>query len=240
MTPAEAAKLLEVAPDATPEQLEARFLDLRRKLEDKIAKAPTPGLQAKYRENLATITTAFETLTLAADSSALPVLNKQSAVSPQPSASNAAPVGRVPQPHVTSPSSPAPKKKSGSGKEFLIVAVIAVVVLGAGGWWVLKTRAETETRTRLAEAKRKADEEEKVRVDAAAKAEQERLNKLSAQLRGELAEYKVAWEVLEREERNAERRLSELKSDTRNLRDVPAGKVAELQALLLAQQDYYD
>ena len=120
------------------------------------------------------------------------------------------------------------------------MAVIAVVVLGAGGWWVMKTRAETETRTRLAEAKRKADEEEKIRVDAAAKAEQERLNKLSAQLRGELAEYKVAWEVLEREERNAERRLSELKSDTRNLRDVPANKVAELQALLLAQQDYYD
>jgi hypothetical protein len=63
---------------------------------------------------------------------------------------------------------------------------------------------------------------------------------LSAQLRGELAEYKVAWEVLEREEHNAERRLSELKSDARNVRDVPVNKVAELQALLLAQQDYYD
>jgi len=36
MTPSEAAKFLEVATDATPEQLEARFLELRRKLEDKM------------------------------------------------------------------------------------------------------------------------------------------------------------------------------------------------------------
>ena len=76
MTLTEAARLLEIAPDATPEQLEARFLDLRRKLEDKIAKAPTPGLQVKYRTSLAQITEAFETLTLAADSSSLPVLQR--------------------------------------------------------------------------------------------------------------------------------------------------------------------
>ena len=59
MSPADAAKLLDLPADATPEQLEARFLDLRRKLEDKIAKAPTPGLQAKYRGSLAVITAAF-------------------------------------------------------------------------------------------------------------------------------------------------------------------------------------
>ena len=68
MSPIEAAKLLDLPADATPDQLEARFNELRRKLEDKIARAPTPGLQAKYRESLAEITTAFETLTLAADS----------------------------------------------------------------------------------------------------------------------------------------------------------------------------
>jgi hypothetical protein len=52
MSPVEAAKLLEVAPDCTPEQIEARFLELRAKLEDKIAKAPTPGLKDKYRATL--------------------------------------------------------------------------------------------------------------------------------------------------------------------------------------------
>src|SRR6478609_8144812 len=134
MTPAEAAKLLEVAPDATPEQLEARFLDLRRKLEDKIAKAPTPGLQAKYRDTLAQITTAFETLTLAADSSSLPVLHKPSAVSDQPSAGSTAPAGHSlgdgRSPRTAAPAVPAPapvaKKKSGNSKEFVFVALFAV------------------------------------------------------------------------------------------------------------------
>jgi hypothetical protein len=49
MSPADAAKILDLPADATPEQLEARFQELRAKLEDKIAKAPTPGLKVKYR-----------------------------------------------------------------------------------------------------------------------------------------------------------------------------------------------
>jgi len=69
MTPADAARLLELPADASPEQLEARFLELRTKLENRIAKAPTPGPKEKYRAALAEITEAFETLTLAADSS---------------------------------------------------------------------------------------------------------------------------------------------------------------------------
>jgi hypothetical protein len=56
MTAADAAKILDLPPDATPEQLETRFNELRAKLEDKIAKAPTPGLKAKYRESLDEIT----------------------------------------------------------------------------------------------------------------------------------------------------------------------------------------
>ena len=240
MSPAEAAKLLEVPADATPEQLEARFLELRTRLEDKIAKAPTPGLKAKYRESLDQITVAFETLTLAADGSALPVLQKQSAVISQPSAGGPASLRAA----TPAPGAPAPKKSG--GKEFVFVALIAVAVLGAGGWWVMKTRAEKAEAARIAaeakaeqerkaeearlaaEAKRQADEQEKARVD-----------KLSAQLRGELAEHKVEWEAIEREEHVAERRLAELKSDTRNLKDAPAGKVAEMQAQLQAQQDYH-
>src|SRR6478736_7601180 len=124
MSPVEAAKILDLPVDAAPEQIETRFNELRAKLEDKIAKAPTPGLKAKYRESLDDITAAFEALTLAADSSSLPIRNKQSAVSSQPAASG---VGGVLPPRGASSPAPAPKKSG--GKEFLIVAFIAVAVL---------------------------------------------------------------------------------------------------------------
>lgn len=77
MTPSETAKLLQISSDTTPELLQARSLELRTKIEDKIAKAPTPGLKAKYRESRKAITAPFEALTLAADSS-LPVLKHDS------------------------------------------------------------------------------------------------------------------------------------------------------------------
>src|SRR5262245_16621740 len=95
MLPADAAKLLELPADATPEQLEARFLQLRGRIEDKSAKAPTPGLKEKYRVSLAQVTEAFETLTLAADSSTLPVLRRES-VAPVPPAPARAPLPPAP------------------------------------------------------------------------------------------------------------------------------------------------
>ena len=97
MLPADAAQLLDLPADATPEQLEARFHELRSKLEEKIGKAPTPGLKAKYRETLDAITQAFETLTLAADSSSLPVL-RRAADQPPPSASSIRPAIIEPAP----------------------------------------------------------------------------------------------------------------------------------------------
>jgi hypothetical protein len=263
MNASEAAKLLEIAPDATPEQLEARFLELRRKLEDKIAKAPTPGLQAKYRESLTQITTAFEFLTLAADSSALPVLNKPAAGSvagvADPGIGTRTPPGSATPATARASDNQKPKPRNQkSGREFLIVALIAVAVLGAGGWFVMKSRAEAAERARiaaaekaehdrkvaeehrLAEEARLAAEAEKARLAAAEKAEQQRLETLTGQLRGELAEYKIGWEAIEREERNAERRLGELKSDLRSLRDASPGQMAEAQANVAAQQSYSD
>jgi hypothetical protein len=107
-----------------------------------------------------------------------------------------------------------------------------------------ETKAEADRRAEearlAAEAKRRADEEERARVAAAVKAEQERVEKLNGQLRSKLAELKISWEAFEREERNTERRLAELKSDMRNLRDGAPGAHAEAQALVLAHQDYYD
>jgi hypothetical protein len=268
MTPTEAARLLELPPDATPEQLETRFLELRTKFEDKIAKAPTPGLKAKYRESLDGITVAFETLTLAADCSALPVLQRGSSVADGstvagvavPSGSSRASTLTQPSATPTTTTTPAsrPARKSGAGKEFFTVALIAIAVLGAGGWWVMKTRAENAEKERVAavarveaerqaenarlaaDAQKKAEEDEKARTAAAEKAERERRDRLFAQLRGNLAEHKIAWEAVEREEQIAERRLSELKSDLRSLRDASPGQLAEAQALAAAQQEFYD
>lgn len=256
MTPTEAAKLLEVPADATPEQLEARFLDLRTRFEDKIAKAPTPGLKAKYRESLEQITAAFETLTLAADGSSLPVLQRQRTENEgqhtaKPAASSGAPASlRVGS---STPAPAAPKTKSGSGKEFLVVALIALAALGAGGWWVLKTRTENaaaaaekarlETEAKLAaEKKHQADEDEKVRLAAAAKAEQDRLDKLGAENQAQLANLRLAWEAVEQEVRKTERKLNDLRGDERSQantgRNTPAFR--RLQAEIAAQAAFRD
>jgi hypothetical protein len=247
MTSTDAAKILDLPADTPPEQLEARFLELRRRLEDKIAKAPTPGLQAKYRESLEEITTAFETLTLAADSSALPIASKTAAVGSPLAATSPTRSAQAPALHS--------KPKSG-GKEFLLVAVIAVVVLAAGGWFVMKTRAENAEKARLAveqkaeadrkaeesrvaaEAKKKAEEDEKARLATAAKAEQERLEKLTAQVRVGFSESKLLWQQAERTERETQRELDDLKNSARSMRDLSAGQRRESELRLAAQADY--
>jgi hypothetical protein len=256
MTPHDAAKILELDPAAPPDQIEARFLELRTKLEEKIGKAPTPGLKEKYRDSLAEITTAFETLTLAADSSTLPVLKKQRTEVGERSTE----IGgrRTEEGKSLSPLPPTENQKSKienrkSGTEFLWVAIIAAVVLGAGGWWVLKTRAENEEKARLAaeakaEAERQAQlareqaERDRLAKEAAAKAEQERLEKLFTSLRGKVAELNVAYDALMRAEQAAERELNELKSQARELaREQKAGPTPELRranALLAAQEKF--
>lgn len=226
MTPADAAKVLDLPIDASPEQLEARFHELRRKLEAKIAKAPTSGLQAKYRESLVEITTAFETLTLAADSSSLPVIQKQGVGSKEPG---------VPAQPTLAPSSklpaPSPSRPKAGGKEFLLVAVIAVLLLAGGGWFVLKTRADNAAAVRLAA-------ETAAKKQAAEQVELARVNSLKTSLRAKLAEARVDWEAHESDLQDAERRANDLKSELRGLRDAPPVKKAELSAQLSAQELY--
>lgn len=226
MTPPDAAKLLELADDATPEAIEARFLDLRTKFEDKIAKAPTPGLKAKYRESLDQITTAFETLTLASDSSSLPVLKKESGVRRQETGGSASP--RAGSPGGASlddlrtsarPPAPAGKKKS-SSKEFILVAVIAVAVLGAGGWWVVKSREEAAV------------------AKAAKQAEAARVAQIQTELQTALAETAVLWEATTRAENDADRQLSSMQSELRSRRDATPALRAEMEADLLAFESY--
>jgi DNA primase len=247
MTAAEAARLLDLPPDATPAQLEARFLELRARLEDKIAKAPTPGLKEKYRGSLADITTAFEQLTLAADGGSLPVLERVTASGVGASVADARPASSASAPR---PVQPVTKTKS--NREFLIVALIAVLVLGIGGWWIVKTRSENTERARV-EAEQKVEAEKQAQL---AKAEAERLAAKKqrfeleerakqeaefARLRAAQAELKIRWEAIEREANLAERRLSELRGDARGMDNKPASpEQAELRARLAAQNDYIE
>ncbi len=226
MTPTEAAKLLEISPEATPEQLEARFLELRTKLEDKIVKAPTPGLKAKYRESLEKITEAFESLTLAADSSSLPILNKGEAASAAPTPPP--PATPSPEPTASSPA-PKPRKKKSGNMEIVLVAIVAILLLGGGGWWLMKVRSENAEKARI--------EAEQLRL---AEEEQARLAALAVKVRTQLAEYKIIWEVAEREESDAERRVSELRTELRNLRNpLPEQRTTLIRQIKIAQR-YYD
>lgn len=195
MTRDEASAILELSPHATPAERAAQYDMLRRQLEDKLARAPTPGLREKYRTSLKQLEEAVAILSQTDDSAALPVLQKQAAASKEPATGGPAPVISTPSSRLHAPR-PA-GRKSGS-REFALVAVIAIIVLAGGGWFVLKTRAENAEKARLA---------------AAAKAEGE---KIRLQLRTIVAEAKIAWEIAEREERDAERRTSELRSELRS------------------------
>jgi hypothetical protein len=252
MLPLEAAKILDLPVDAAPEQIETRFQELRAKLEDKIAKAPTPGLKTKYRESLDDITAAFEALTLAADSSALPMLQRQRTEDGGQRTAKPSPDSGL-----RSQVSGLPAKSKASHKEFLIVAVIALAVLGGGAWWVMKTRAEEAEKARLvtelaqkaadqkAEAERaavaaaKLAEEEKARLAAAAKAEETRREQLGLQLRTRISELNITLDALLKTESLAERELSDLKAEERSLqREAKGGSSPDLRAAQAALQAY--
>jgi hypothetical protein len=261
MSPQDASRLLELSDDAALEQIEERFNALRARLEDKIAKAPTPGLKSKYRESLDEITAAFEALTLAADSSALPVLKREANDGRPPGAGASLPRGFEAQAPASRPSA------HRSGREFAVVAVIAVAVLGAGGWWVIKTRAENAENARVAamaraetdrksavekaeaerkaeeiriaaEAKRKAEEEDKARLAAAAQAEQSRREKVLTATRVQMAEARVTWTSFEDESRRAERDAAEARSERRALRNATTEESARAAAVEAAASAY--
>ncbi len=255
MTPTDAAKLLDLPADSTPEQIESRFLELRRKLEDKIAKAPTPGLQAKYRESLAEITTAFETLTAAADSSSLPVASKQRTEDGGQRTDNVGSPLAATSPNRSAQAPTLHSKPKSGGKEFLLVATIAVLVLGVGGWFVMKTRAETAEKARVA-AEQKAEaeraavaakeqaERDRLAKETAATAEKERLDRLFISLRSRMAEYEVAYDAAMRAESTAERTLGDLRTLERETGrpgakpPTPAARALALQTQ--AQSAYLD
>jgi hypothetical protein len=262
MTVTAAAQILELPPDSAPEQIESRFLELRAKLEDRIAKAPTPGLKAKYRESLDEITQAFETLTLAADASHLPMAKRKETGAPETgdrgkNADRNLEAGeRIPAAVSANRKSRIENRKS--SKEFAIVALLALALLGGGAWWVMKVRAEKAEAARIA-AEQKAEQdrqaaaaqaererlaEEKRRHEAeaaaAAQAERERIERKAADIRVALAELGLLWQAGSRELQEAERRLGDLKSELRSLREPSAADTRRLNALVAAHQRHVD
>lgn len=218
MTPQQAAKILEIDEQTPPEKLEACFQELRAKLEGKIAKAPTPGLKEKYRATLDEITQAFEVLTLAADSSLLPLAQRTEAGrgdgSPDrgpatPGAHDNAPTPRVVE---ALPS----RKARKSGREFLVVVFVALVLLGGGGWWVMKSQAESAEAARVAAESARIAEEARIKREQEEAAATARREQALTQLRSRLAELNVAHDALTRLESTAERELSELRAAERD------------------------
>lgn len=70
----EAQKILGVSTDADEATRHGAFVSQRKKLEDKLAKAPTPGLAQKYRDSIPRMEQAIEVIELAVDGEDLPAL----------------------------------------------------------------------------------------------------------------------------------------------------------------------
>ena len=255
MTREEAGEILELSAHATAAERSTQYETLRHQLEDKLAKAPTPGLREKYRDNLKQLEEALTVLAQTDDSASLPVAQRSSST-----VAGVADPGRTratsQTPGSATPAT-APRRKSG-GKEFILVAAVAVIVLAGGGWFVLKTRTENAEKARLAaeqkaegerkaedarlaaEAKKKSEEEEKMRLAAAEKTEQERLTKQLASLKSRFAELNIAYDAVMRSEALAERELADLKSELRSLsrETTNAETRRQLERKIAAQTTY--
>jgi len=134
-----AYETLVVDPSATETERHEAFLTQRKKLEAKLAKAPTPGLAQKYRDSLARMEQAIEVIELAADGGDLPALRPDYETKVETTAEPVEQQSRSSEQAVVKQVKAKPSVKSsgvGNGKEILIAAVVVLLLIGAGaGWW---------------------------------------------------------------------------------------------------------
>ncbi len=211
MTLAEAHHLLDLPETASTEEAKARFQELRHALEEKIANAATPGLAARYRATLVEITTAYETITLAADATSIPALGKvaSAALSPSLRANSAGPA--------------AAHSVRRRPTRLLVLFAVTLFLAGASGWWhwqeqrsealrlAVARQAETERLDRLA---REQAEQERLAAERKRQEEQAELarqEKLGAELTDLLKKLKQEWSRREAEVTSAESSLAELR-----------------------------
>ncbi len=143
----DAYKVLGVEPGADEHLRHEAFSTQRRKLEEKLARAPTPGLAQKYRESITRMEEAIEVIELAADGGDLPALR------PDFDGQVESPAGIVDAAGVDEKTPPKRKKvaqSGGHGKEILVAVVLVLLMCCAGaGWWFGIENPKREMAARL-------------------------------------------------------------------------------------------
>lgn len=175
-----AYEILGLKSDASEAERHETFRRLQAKLEDKLGKAPTPGLKEKYRASLLKLEQAIEVIELSSDGGDLPMLrpdydradndvdtevdaasapDSESSESKREQKSKSAP--KVSQPRPVNSS-------GGNRKEILVGVLVVLLIIAAGaGWWF---GYEAPRRLEVAELVEKAEGyEEKEKWDQALK-----------------------------------------------------------------------
>jgi Sulfatase-modifying factor enzyme 1/PEGA domain len=166
MTTEEAAQILGLRTGATDEERSALFKEQRKKLDQKLAQAPTPGLEAKYREALRRLDEAYETLAASQDHSDLPSLrpdfNEPAATQNRPNAALAAASGLSAESGGKPDSThPAPAGNGGSRKNWVAGVLVAAAVLILAIWvvpFIQKKQADAEAAQKASETAHKEAE----------------------------------------------------------------------------------
>ncbi len=235
MTLTEAARLLELPQDATPDQLQARYQLLRTRLEEKIETAPALYLKERHRVALTNLTAAYELLKLAgevlvsgqagsaaseqAESASpapapVPLSPPPSSPIPAPARPAPAPIAAVARPAAQPAPVPIPPPRSGSKRGLAVALAFGLVVILAvvgGGAWLKQKRAAT------------------------AEAERVRTSLLTRQ-----TDARARWERLDAEAAAAEGELARLKGELDAAQNLAAPALAELQARHRAQRAFVD
>ncbi len=143
--------MLGVSEGADEVERHEAYRRLQGRLEEKLAKAPTPGLKAKYRDTLTKLDEAIETIELAADGGELPMLRPdfgsvESDPQPSPSEEDKDAVATSKRASASRSKSPG----SRNGKEILVAIVLVLLMCGAGaGWWFGMENPKREMAARL-------------------------------------------------------------------------------------------
>lgn len=225
----EAYTMLGLSPDAGESERHDAFRRMQTRLEEKIAKAPTPGLKEKYRASLLKLEQAIEVIELSADGGDLPMLRPDYEA---PDVSSSVPVQTPTADHAATPQQATPAKppipskstpSSGSNKKEIMISIFVVILLigaGAGWWFGYETPRRAEADRLVARAQQL---EEKGKLDEAVGVLEKALSVKSG--------WKPAIEVLDRVQNELDRIESETK---RNQERQAADQSRDLDRLLVA------
>lgn len=177
----EAYDILGLNPDSSEAERHDSFRRLQGKFEEKLGRAPTPGLKEKYRLSLLKLEEAIEVVELSADGGDLPLLrpdyeesgvedvSSESSSPATPAADKTSKVEGVesaPTQQRTQKVASAGSSAGGQRKEILVAVLVVLLLIAAGaGWWF---GYEAPRRVECARLVEKAENlEEKGKLDQA-------------------------------------------------------------------------